>query len=70
MRTIGTIPRGEDAERFSDYLLTQNIDNMVEESSTNGPNGNWLVWVEHDRHYLFLMQGLEHAGWIGLDVGT
>ena len=31
MRMIGTIPRGEDAERFSDYLLTQNIDNMVEE---------------------------------------
>ena len=46
MRMIGTIPRGEDAERFSDYLLTRKIDNLVEEGSTN--NGSWLVWVEHD----------------------
>jgi GlpG protein len=48
MRMIGTIPRGEDAERFSDYLLTQKIDNMVEESASGGANGNWSVWVEHD----------------------
>jgi GlpG protein len=48
MRMIGTIPRGEDAERFSDYLLTQNVDNMVEESASGGANGNWSVWIEHD----------------------
>jgi len=48
MRMIGTIPRGEDAERFSDYLLTQNIDNMVEENASSGANGNWSVWIEHD----------------------
>jgi GlpG protein len=46
MRMIGTIPTDTDAERFSDYLLTQQIGNMVEESA----NGNWSVWVEHDDH--------------------
>jgi GlpG protein len=45
MRMIGTIPGADDAERFSDYLLTQKIDNMVEESPANR---NWSVWVEHD----------------------
>jgi GlpG protein len=48
MRMIGTIPLADDAERFSDYLLTQKIDNLVEESSTGEANGNWLVWIEHD----------------------
>jgi GlpG protein len=43
---IGTIPRAEDAERFSDYLVTRDIDNMVEESSS----GDWTVWIEHDDH--------------------
>jgi GlpG protein len=41
---IGNIPPGDHAERFSDYLLAQNIDNMVEESAS----GDWSVWVEHD----------------------
>src|SRR5436309_22098 len=45
MRIIGSIPDAEDAERFSDYLLTQRIENMVEESAAG--NG-WTVWVEHD----------------------
>src|SRR5947207_80943 len=45
MRMIGSIPDAENAERFSDYLLTQKIDNMVEESSAG--NG-WTVWVDHD----------------------
>lgn len=46
MRMIGSIPRGaDDAERFSDYLVTQKIDNMVEESSAGG---GWQVWVEQD----------------------
>src|SRR5437879_2828841 len=47
MRMIGTIPHAEHAERFSDYLVTQGIENMVEESSTGG---GWTVWVEHDDH--------------------
>ena len=42
---IGSVANGEDAERFSDYLLTQKIDNMVEES---GSGNGWTVWVEHD----------------------
>jgi GlpG protein len=45
MRMIGTIPTADAAERFSDYLLTQKIGNMVEEST---PNGSWSVWVEND----------------------
>jgi GlpG protein len=44
MRMIGTIKGGDDAERFSDYLVTQNVANMVEESSS----GDFSVWVEHD----------------------
>ena len=36
MRTIGTIPRQLDAERFSDYLLAQGMPNMVEESGAGG----------------------------------
>ena len=43
---IGTIPTDTEAERFSDYLVTQQIDNMVEESSA----GDWAVWVENDDH--------------------
>ncbi len=45
MRMIGSIPDADDAERFSDYLLTQKIENMVEESASG--NG-WTIWVEHD----------------------
>lgn len=45
MRQIGTIDGDRDAERFSDYLLTQGIANMVEEQ---GPGGAWSVWVEND----------------------
>jgi GlpG protein len=41
---IGTIPTDSDAERFSDYLVTQQIGNMVEESAA----GDWSVWVEND----------------------
>jgi GlpG protein len=44
---IGTIPRGTEAERFSDYLVTLGIENMVEE---NAAGDAWLVWVEHDDH--------------------
>ena len=43
---IGTIPTDADAERFSDYLVTQQIGNMVEESAA----GDWAVWIEHDDH--------------------
>ena len=43
---IGTIPSDADAERFSDYLVTQQIGNMVEESAA----GDWAVWVENDDH--------------------
>ena len=46
MRMIGTIPNDTDAERFSDYLLTQQIGNMVEESAA----GDWAVWIENDDH--------------------
>jgi GlpG protein len=42
---IGTIPAAQDAERFSDYLLAQKIENMVEESPGGGA---WSVWVEKD----------------------
>jgi GlpG protein len=41
---IGSIERDTDAERFSDYLLAQKIENMVEESNS----GHWAVWVEKD----------------------
>jgi GlpG protein len=47
MRQIGSINSDQDAERFSDYLLTQGIGNMVEEG---GPGGAWAVWVENDDH--------------------
>jgi GlpG protein len=47
MRQIGSITSSDaDAERFSDYLLTQGIGNMVEE----GQGGAWDVWVEDDDH--------------------
>jgi GlpG protein len=42
---IGTIENDADAERFSDYLLAQGMENMVEESSSGAA---WQVWVEHD----------------------
>ncbi|MEO6435018.1 MAG: rhomboid family intramembrane serine protease [Tepidisphaeraceae bacterium] len=45
MRMIGTIPNDTDAERFSDYLLAQGMENMVEESSSGD---DWQVWIEHD----------------------
>ncbi|MEA2736235.1 MAG: rhomboid protease GlpG [Humisphaera sp.] len=41
---VGTIPSDTDAERFSDYLVTQQIGNMVEESAS----GDWVVWIEKD----------------------
>ena len=44
---IGTIPTDSEAERFSDYLVTQQIGNMVEESSSGG---DWTVWIENDDH--------------------
>src|SRR5688500_14872785 len=44
MRQIGSIDRDEDAERFSDYLTAQGIENMVEE----GGGGAWAVWIEND----------------------
>lgn len=46
MRMIGTIPTQQQAERFSDYLVTQNLENMVEETSA----GDWVVWIENDDH--------------------
>jgi GlpG protein len=46
MRRIGTIPDGDHAERFSDYLLTRDIDNMIEQTAA----GDFGVWVEHDDH--------------------
>ena len=49
MRMIGQIPAGGDgsaAERFSDYLLSQGVENMVEE--TPGSGGQWAVWIEKD----------------------
>jgi GlpG protein len=46
---IGSIPQHPDgaarAERFSDYLVAQSVENMVEESSAGDA---WVVWVEHD----------------------
>lgn len=48
MRQIGTIDSDAQAERFSDYLLTQGIGNMVEESA--GAGSAWAVWVEDDDH--------------------
>ena len=46
MRMIGHIPAASDAERFSDYLLAQGVENMVEESA--GGDGRWTVWIERD----------------------
>src|SRR4051794_38156123 len=43
MRQIGTIPPEQDAQRFSDYLVTLGIDNTVEESKDG-----WAVWVAND----------------------
>src|SRR3954466_4208482 len=45
MRMIGHISVGSDAERFSDYLLAQGVENMVEESPGNS---QWTVWIERD----------------------
>ena len=45
MRMIGSIPPELDAERFSDYLVAQNIANMVEQSAQGE---KWDVWVEND----------------------
>lgn len=42
---IGTIPDDTAAERFSDYLVTQKIPNMVEQSAAGAA---WDVWVEND----------------------
>ena len=41
---IGNIQSDTDAERFSDYLVTRQIGNMVEESAA----GDWAVWIEDD----------------------
>jgi GlpG protein len=57
MRQIGSIDGDRDAERFSDYLLTQGIGNMVEEQ---GPGGAWAVWVEDDDHLDRGRAALEH----------
>src|SRR6059058_3316533 len=46
MRSIGTIPDGDHAERFSDYLVTRDIDNRVEQTQA----GDFAVWVENDDH--------------------
>jgi GlpG protein len=45
MRQIGSISSDADAEAFSDYLLTQGVGNMVEESTAGG---EWAVWIEND----------------------
>jgi GlpG protein len=42
---IGSIPGDSDAERFSDYLVTQKIPNMVEQSAAGSA---WDVWVDND----------------------
>lgn len=42
MRRIGTISQKEDAERFRDYLLTQQTQSQIEEAGDE-----WAVWV-HD----------------------
>ena len=44
MRMIGSVPSEVHALRFSDYLLTVEVDVHIEESSA----GAWQVWVEHD----------------------
>jgi GlpG protein len=42
---IGHIPAASDAERFSDYLLAQGVENLVEESAGSA---RWTVWIERD----------------------
>jgi GlpG protein len=44
MRQIGFINGEDDAHRFGDYLLTQEIKNNVEQMA----GGAWAVWVEDD----------------------
>lgn len=46
MRQIGSIDNDAHAERFSDYLVAQGIENMVEESA--GPGSAWSIWIEND----------------------
>ena len=45
MRLIGQLPQESNAQRFSDYLYVQGIDNKVE--SADG--GMWNVWVHDER---------------------
>ena len=40
MRQIGTVPNGENAQRFEDYALTLGIKTRIEQD-----NGKWAVWV-------------------------
>ena len=47
MRMIGTIKSDTDAERFSDYLLAQGMENQLEQPAAGE---EWQVWVEHDDH--------------------
>ena len=44
---IGTIKSDTDAERFSDYLLAQGMENQLEQPASGE---EWQVWVEHDDH--------------------
>lgn len=44
MRLIGTLPEAAVAQRFCDYLLTQQVSCHVEE----GADGGWQIWIEHD----------------------
>ncbi len=45
MRLLASISDQNDAERFGDYLLSQGIDNSVEQGSTG-----WDVWIHRDDH--------------------
>ena len=42
MRQIGSVDNGANAKRFSDYLLVQGIENVVESE----PGGKWSVWIK------------------------
>ena len=44
MRQIGILDDQQQATRFSDYLLTQGIETLVEEEEA----GQWVVWVRDE----------------------
>ena len=44
MRRIGTLPDENEARRFGDYLLVQEIDNQVDSDD----EGGWVIWVHSE----------------------